>query len=206
MLSLPIKAIRIVIHRLRTQGLRTTLLWLYARGIPKLTGVPLLRFSAITPQIAVGPQYGRRGKRHLEANGYTGSVNLRAEFDDAAHGLALAAYCHLPTVDDAAISLDHLERGVAFIRDVVERGGKVYIHCAGGVGARPPWPPPISSIRAWRSTRHWRSSGGRGLSSTSCRRKWPACASSRRSASASRTRHSNAFLKRSPFITDQSLV
>ena len=137
MLSLPIKAIRIVIHRLRTQGLRTTLLWLYARGVPKLTGVPLLRFSAITPQIAVGPQYGRRGKRHLEANGYTGSVNLRAEFDDAVHGLALEAYCHLPTVDDAAISLDHLERGVAFIRNVVERGGKVYIHCAGGVGRAP---------------------------------------------------------------------
>jgi len=137
MLSSIRKAIRIVIHRLRRQGLRTTLLWIYGRGVPKLTGVPLLRFSEITPQIAVGPQYGRRGKRHLEAQGYTAGVNLRTEFDDAAHGLALAAYCHLPTVDDDAISLEHLEQGVAFIRDVVERGGKVYIHCAGGVGRAP---------------------------------------------------------------------
>lgn len=137
MLSSIAKAIRIVVHRLRTQGLRTTLLWVYGRGLPKLTGVPLLRFSEITPQIAVGPQYGRRGKRHLEAQGYTGDVNLRVEFDDAAHGLALDEYCHLPTIDDDAISLDHLEQGVAFIRRVVENGGKVYIHCAGGVGRAP---------------------------------------------------------------------
>ena len=137
MLSSIAKAIRIVVHRLRTQGLRTTLLWVYGRGLPKLTGVPLLRFSAITPQIAVGPQYGRRGKRRLEAQGYAGDVNLRAEFDDAAHGLALDEYCHLPTVDDDAISLAHLEEGVAFVRRVVESGGKVYIHCAGGVGRAP---------------------------------------------------------------------
>ena len=26
-------------------------------------------------------------------------VNMRVEYDDAAHGLALARYCHLPTVD-----------------------------------------------------------------------------------------------------------
>jgi protein tyrosine phosphatase (PTP) superfamily phosphohydrolase (DUF442 family) len=137
MLSSIRKAIRIVLHRLRTQGLRTTLLWLYGRGLPKLTGVPMLRFSEITPQIAVGPQYGRRGKRHLQAQGYTAGVNLRTEFDDAARGLDLEAYCHLPTVDDDAISLEHLEQGVAFIRAAVERGGKVYIHCAGGVGRAP---------------------------------------------------------------------
>jgi hypothetical protein len=131
------KGFRIVTHRLRTQGLRTTLLWLYARGIPKLTGVPLRRYSAVTPAVYVGPQYGRRGKRVLETWGITGVVNLRIEFDDAAHGLALAEYCHLPTIDDAAISLDHLRQGVTFIERVVQAGGKVYIHCAGGVGRAP---------------------------------------------------------------------
>lgn len=131
------KAIRIVTHRLRTQGVRITLLWLYGRGIPKLTGVPLLQFSRITPEIYVGPQYRRRGKRLLEREGITGGVNLRTEFDDAAHGLALAQYCHLPTVDDAAPTLDQLQQGVDFIRGVVQAGGKVYIHCAGGVGRAP---------------------------------------------------------------------
>ena len=131
------KGIRIVTHRLRTQGLRTTLVWLYARGFPKLTGVLLRSYSAITPAVYVGPQYGRRGKRVLEEWGMTGVVNLRAEFDDAAHGLALQEYCHLPTIDDAAISLDHLRQGVTFIERVVQAGGRVYIHCAGGVGRAP---------------------------------------------------------------------
>jgi protein-tyrosine phosphatase len=66
-----------------------------------------------------------------------GDLNLRVEFDDATHGLALENYCHLPTIDDDAPTLEHLNQGVAFIKQVVGQGGKVYIHCAGGVGRAP---------------------------------------------------------------------
>jgi len=131
------KGLRILARRLRTQGLRVTLIWVYGRGWPKLTGVPLFRYSRITPQIYVGGQYGRRGKRKLEAAGITAGLNLRTEFDDAAHGLALEQYCHLPTVDDDAPSMEHLHKGVSFIRRVLSGGGRVYIHCAGGVGRAP---------------------------------------------------------------------
>ncbi len=132
-----LKGWRILTRRLRTQGLRTTLLWLYARGVPKLTGVPLLEHSEVTPQLYVGPQYGARGKQALERAGITAGVNLRTEFDDAAHGLALAHYCYLPTVDDDAPSAEHLARGVEFVREQIDAGRKVYIHCAGGVGRAP---------------------------------------------------------------------
>jgi len=131
------KAARILYARVRTQGLRTTALWVYQRGVPRLTGVPLARHSTITPHLFVGPQYRRRGKRRLEEWGVTGVVNLRAESDDAALGLTLADYCYLPTVDDEAPTLDHLREGVAFIERVVQQGGKVYIHCAGGIGRAP---------------------------------------------------------------------
>ncbi len=131
------KGLRILAHRLRTQGLRVTLLWAYGRGWPKLTGVPLFRYSRITPQIYVGGQYGQRGKRKLEAAGIRADLNLRTEFDDAAHGLALEQYCHLPTVDDDAPSVEHLQQGVNFIRRMLENGDSVYIHCAGGVGRAP---------------------------------------------------------------------
>jgi len=131
------KGWRILTDRLRTQGLRTTLLWMFARGVPKLTGVPMLRHSEVTPQLYIGPQYGRRGKLSLERAGITAGVNLRAEFDDLAHGLALEHYCHLPTVDDDAIAAEDLERGVAFVRQQIDAGRKVYIHCAGGVGRAP---------------------------------------------------------------------
>lgn len=131
------KGWNILRYRVKTQGWRVTFIWMIGRGIPKLTGVPLLQYSQITPQIFVGPQFNRRGKRQLEAAGITAAVNLRTEFDDAAHGLALEHYLHLPTVDDAAPSIEHLQRGVDFIRREVESGGKVYIHCAGGVGRAP---------------------------------------------------------------------
>ncbi len=131
------KGASILARRLRDQGLRTTLIWVYGRGLPKLTGVPLARFSRVTPGLYVGGQFGRRGKRKLEQLGVTGDVNMRVEFDDAAHGLALAHYCHLPTVDDEAPSLDHLEAGAAFIQREIAGGGQVYIHCAGGVGRAP---------------------------------------------------------------------
>ena len=128
------KGFRILVRRLREQGLRTTLLWIYARGVPKLTDIPILRFSRVTPQLFVGPQYRARGRALLEKNDIHYDVNMRIEFDDAEHRLALANYCHLPTVDDEAPSFEHLDQGAAFIGDAVAAGGKVYIHCAGGIG------------------------------------------------------------------------
>ncbi len=131
------KGVSILFYRLREQGPRTTLLWAYGRGMPKLTGVPTMQYSQITPEIFVGPQYGPAGKRKLEAMGINAGINLRIEFDDAAHDLALADYCYLPTIDDNAPTLEHLHQGVAFIQRIVGGGGKVYIHCAGGVGRAP---------------------------------------------------------------------
>lgn len=132
-----LKGVRIIWWRLRRQGLWVTLQWLWGRGLPFVTGVPIARFSAVTPQIWVGPQYRRWGKRSLERQGLTAGVNLRIEYDDAAHGLALANYCHLPTVDDTAIAPEHFDLGVDFIRTQVADGGKVYIHCKAGVGRAP---------------------------------------------------------------------
>lgn len=137
MLSFIRKGIRILTRRIRSQGLRVTLIWMYGRGLPKLTGIPLLQFSEVTPQLYVGPQYGVQGKKALEAAGIDHCVNMRVEFDDAAHGLAMANYCHVPVVDDDAPSIEQLWRGVQFIRDAIAAGGKVYIHCAGGIGRAP---------------------------------------------------------------------
>lgn len=131
------KAYGILAYRLQHHGLRVTLLWVFARGIPKLTGIPLVRYSRITPQLYVGGQFGKRGKRKLERLGVTGDVNLRTEFDDAAHGLALEHYCHLPTIDDDAPTPDHLQQGADFIQRVIDGDGIVYVHCAGGIGRAP---------------------------------------------------------------------
>lgn len=131
------KVLSIIWHRLRTQGVRTTLLWFLVRGTTFLTGIPTLRYTRITPQIYVGPKYRARGMAKLLRSGIRAGLNLQAEFDDAAHGLAMPRYCHLPTTDDTPPSLDHLHQGIAFIDQAVQGGEKVYIHCAGGIGRAP---------------------------------------------------------------------
>jgi predicted protein tyrosine phosphatase len=123
--------------RLKTQGGVVTLNWLLGHGLPRLMGIPILRYCRVTPQIYVGAQIGAIGKRRLLAQGFTASVNLRREFDDAARGLALTQYCYLPTDDEHAPTLAQLEAGAAFIHAVLESGGKVYIHCHGGIGRAP---------------------------------------------------------------------
>jgi predicted protein tyrosine phosphatase len=131
------KGIAIVWDRLRTQGVSTTLLWFLVRGTTFLTGVPTLRYTRITPQVYIGPQYRARGMAKLMRNGIRAGLNLRVEFDDATYGLAMPQYCHLPTIDDTPPSLGHLYRGIAFIEQMVDAGEKVYIHCAGGIGRAP---------------------------------------------------------------------
>ena len=102
-----------------------------------MTGIPIMRYSKITPYLYIGPQYNQRGKRRLEKEGIQHGVNLRIEFDDAAHGLALEQYCYLPTIDDDAPTIEHLEQGVTFIEEAINNEQKVYIHCAGGIGRAP---------------------------------------------------------------------
>jgi len=102
-----------------------------------LTGVPIERFSRITPEVFVSGQYRSRGKKALTERGITAVVNLRTEYDDAAAGIALPNYLHLKTVDNTPPTIEQLKQGVDFIHDEVQRGGKVYIHCAAGVGRAP---------------------------------------------------------------------
>jgi len=64
-MKLIVKGLRIAIRRLRTQGPRTTAIWLYARGIPYVTGRPILNYSRVTPEIYVGPQFRLGGKQLL---------------------------------------------------------------------------------------------------------------------------------------------
>jgi hypothetical protein len=122
-----------LVYRIRKQGLYST----FARTFSEVTGVPVIKFSRITPEIYVGSQHSGRGKRKLKQIGINGLVNMRSGFDDARHGLALEHYCHLPTTEFDAPSLEHLRQGVAFISQIVDEGGKVYIHCREGVSRAP---------------------------------------------------------------------
>jgi protein tyrosine phosphatase (PTP) superfamily phosphohydrolase (DUF442 family) len=131
------KGLSILVWRLSHQGLGVTTTWAWTRLYLWTVGRPVLRYSSVTPQLYVGGQINARGWRWLAARGLTADVNMRSEFDDAAHGIAPQAYLWLPTHDDHAPILDQLRTGVSFIRQVIGQGGKVYVHCASGVGRAP---------------------------------------------------------------------
>jgi predicted protein tyrosine phosphatase len=132
-----LRGLQIVSSRLIGQGVRATALWAADHLVRRATGAPIHSVSQVTPQLHVGGQYRRRGWPRLQARGITAVVNLRIEFDDQAAAIAPDRYLYLPTVDDHAPSLEHLEAGAAFVERETARGGAVYVHCGSGVGRAP---------------------------------------------------------------------
>lgn len=122
-----------LVKRIRRQGMATALV----RAWTEATGIPMVRYSQITPQIFVGAQQGSLGKRKLQRLGVNAVVNMRFEFDDRTCGLAFDEYCHLPTPEFAAPNLDQLNTGVCFIQRAVDEGKKIYIHCSEGISRAP---------------------------------------------------------------------
>jgi protein-tyrosine phosphatase len=91
----------------------------------------------LTEQIALGACFPMERARELsETHGIGAVVDLRAEScdDEAMLRDAGIALLHLPTPDMERATHQHLERGVAFVRDRLQRGEKVLIHCQHGIG------------------------------------------------------------------------
>jgi predicted protein tyrosine phosphatase len=107
---------------------------LFARFI---TGAPIQSLSQITPQLHISGQHQGRGWKTLSKRGITAMVNMRTEFDDQAAGIAPPRYMHLKIIDNTPPTLEHLQAGSDFIAQELREGGKVYIHCAAGVGRAP---------------------------------------------------------------------
>lgn len=136
-LRLAFKGLSILAWRLRHHGLRVTFAWAWTRLYLWTARRPVLRYCLVTPQLCVGGQINARGWRWLAEQGFTADVNMRSELDDTSLGIEPEAYLWLPTHDDHAPTLEQLATGVAFIRQAIEGGAKVYVHCASGVGRAP---------------------------------------------------------------------
>ncbi len=124
-------------QQLRKQGLVTTLIEGFDQVVRLLTGAPTRRFSQYSGVLSLGGQVSRRGVTRLRQRGFTAVVNMRGEYDEQRHGFAPEHYCHLPTVDNHAPTLEQLRNGVTFIAQELDAGRGVYIHCWEGVGRAP---------------------------------------------------------------------
>lgn len=133
----PAKLVYIIARRLQEQGLRPTWLWVWDKLHSLAVGVSPKSLSQVQPLLFVGGQHRRKGLPRMRAWGIEAVVNMRAESDDAARGIAPAHYLWLPTEDDAPPSPAALRRGTDFIAAQIAAGRGIYIHCAAGVGRAP---------------------------------------------------------------------
>lgn len=106
--------------------------WLFSEAMFAL-GV-WRKWDWIAPGVLLGAVPTRRDLARLRAMRIDSIVNLCDEF--AGHARELAeerlTQLHLPTIDYGAPSVADLRRGVAFIRDELAAGRRVYVHCKAG--------------------------------------------------------------------------
>ena len=102
-----------------------------------IRGAPISWLSDIDPAITISGQYQKHGWPVLVSRGITSVINMRTEWDDQAAGIAPPRYMHLKVIDNTPPTLEMLQAGVDFISQEVANGGKVYVHCAAGVGRAP---------------------------------------------------------------------
>ena len=104
----------------------------------KMSGAPLWQLSEVRPQLYLGGQHSLRGYRKMRRRGITAIINMRERrFSDIEAGIAGERHLHLATIDNTPPTVADLSRGAAFAAEEIARGGKVYIHCAVGVGRAP---------------------------------------------------------------------
>lgn len=125
------------IQRMKYYQLNGLFIYIFNKIYCDLTGIPVLKYSEVLPNLYVGCQYGQLGKKRLAKLGIKATINLRIEFDDKLHELNFQHYCYLPTKDRFAPTLDQLMLGVNFIKSNLAEQNKVYIHCRSGIGRAP---------------------------------------------------------------------
>lgn len=98
-----------------------------------------LNLSWVDEDLAVGGAYPRRHITRLRRMGIGAVVDCREEASDDANALALQGieFLRLPTPDAHELSQENLERGATWVRQQLEKGKKVFIHCHHGVGRAP---------------------------------------------------------------------
>ncbi|MBP7967227.1 dual specificity protein phosphatase family protein [Candidatus Woesebacteria bacterium] len=103
----------------------------------RYTGLPLLKYSEITPQLYLGGQYYSHALKNIQNIGITGIVSMRERSIKELEGFEGIKKLHLSTRDLSAPSLENLQKGILFIQKELDAGGKVYVHCHLGEGRGP---------------------------------------------------------------------
>ncbi len=95
-----------------------------------------LNMSWITTHLALGGRVHPEDIKALAASGVTHVVDTRSEYCDDAQALAKEhiELLHLPTADSHPLTIEQMLEGARWVKERMEQGGRVLIHCEHGVG------------------------------------------------------------------------
>ena len=114
------------------------ILRLYDQAKRRLTGIPVWSVTKVNDFLYVGGQHNRRGLPAMREEGINAILNMRELIhNDIKKGIGSNNHLHLDTVDNTPIVMENMHKAADFIHQVKEQGGKVYVHCAVGVGRAP---------------------------------------------------------------------
>jgi protein-tyrosine phosphatase len=95
-----------------------------------------LNMSWITTHLAVGGRVHPEDIKALAASGVTHVVDTRSEYCDDAQALAKEhiELLYLPTNDTKPLTIEQMFEGSQWVKERMDQGGRVLIHCEHGVG------------------------------------------------------------------------
>ncbi len=98
---------------------------------------PPFEYNIIIPQLYLGTNAccTVHFEKDLLTQGVRADISLEAERIDAAHGAEY--FLWLPTIDHTAPTMAKLRVGTHVMRELIQNGEKVYVHCRNGHGRGP---------------------------------------------------------------------
>ena len=126
------KYIFLFLLRLRNSGLEVALI----RTFSEITGIPILKYSRISKNIALGMQPKFLGYYFLKYKKYEFILNLQSEFNNTNFKDSFNLL-NIPVREYDKPSISQLNKGADFINSVVIKNKKIYIHCREGISRAP---------------------------------------------------------------------
>ena len=127
------KSFYTLISRIKNYGLKIA----FIKSFSEYTGIPILKYSIISKNIAIGSAPSKIGLYLLKKNGFKYILNLRFEKQNIKSKYKSFEVLSIPVKEFNAPSIDQLEEGAEFINQITFNNYKIYIHCREGVSRAP---------------------------------------------------------------------
>ena len=107
------------------------------RWFTEITGIPIFKYSKITDNIYLGARLSKFGVYLLKFRGISSVLNLQNERSNVNYAHKIHNYAYIPIIEFDAPTMLNFKNGIQFINHEVDKGNKIYVHCAEGIGRAP---------------------------------------------------------------------